>query len=255
MRSINDNLPAQYIPKPESHHSKFCGGGLALDAKSSDSSLPHWLIRDALKEIFSHFDMTHYVGRGRVRGKSDLSRVSTYITEYLTRTPFLLGKIQYKYHGIPSGTMFTNVLNTVCLTSLVAWSQEILNLDFSYCVYGDNIHTDYRLSRSNCCRMVSLLHNEVGVELKCDPPGLTPCVAYCKTNCHMGYGYWTGLRLSNILSRCDKQYIVDVAHCLCSRVYPLLNEQKKQLMAFVRGFKFKPLPLPERAKLLGMAWQ
>lgn len=91
------------------------------DYSGFDAKIPAWLIRDAFRIIYDCFDMTP---------EDDLKFKK--LIQYFINTPIqnMDGRRFQKDHGVPSGSMFTNIVGTICnllmtLTVLIILYGEI----------------------------------------------------------------------------------------------------------------------------------
>ncbi|APG78239.1 RdRp [Hubei partiti-like virus 11] len=91
---------------------------LMTDLSQFDKSVPPWLIRDAFGIVMENFDFTRVVGSdGKVwdvnpdRTKRRISRM----IDYFINTPVRLcnGERYRKRGGVPSGSMWTNIVDTI----------------------------------------------------------------------------------------------------------------------------------------------
>lgn len=91
---------------------------LMVDYRQFDKSIPPWLIRDAFTIVFDSIDFHHVIdSEGKtwpVRPDRTLRRVKKLIN-YFINTPVRLptGERFRKTGGVPSGSVFTNIIDTI----------------------------------------------------------------------------------------------------------------------------------------------
>uniref|UniRef100_A0A1Y1KG39 RdRp catalytic domain-containing protein n=1 Tax=Photinus pyralis TaxID=7054 RepID=A0A1Y1KG39_PHOPY len=91
---------------------------LMVDYSGFDSTIPAWLIRDAFQILFDSFDFTKVVSSdGQVWPVNPMRthRRVRKLIQYFINTPFRLpdGRRFKKSHGVPSGSGFTNIIDTI----------------------------------------------------------------------------------------------------------------------------------------------
>jgi hypothetical protein len=91
---------------------------LMVDYKEFDKSIPPWLIRDAFKIIFDSFDLCSFESSdgkkwnaNPVRTKIRISALVKYFIDTPVRLPS--GERFRKNGGVSSGSMFTNIVDTI----------------------------------------------------------------------------------------------------------------------------------------------
>nr|QQO81403.1 RNA-dependent RNA polymerase [Soybean thrips partiti-like virus 7] len=112
---------AQWVQYSKGHMSYLQGQlpnswkWLGLDYSSYDSTVPPWLIRDAFDILCERIDFTRYHGNG-IPEPNNLRRLWRVIIKYFIETPIKLpsGKVVVKKGGVPSGSYFTSLVNSVC---------------------------------------------------------------------------------------------------------------------------------------------
>lgn len=84
---------------------------ITLDISEFDKHIPTWLISDAFDILWNSFE------QNKNRKKQAKKRkIFEWLKDYFINTPIMLpnGKIICKHHGIPSGSMFTQIIGSIC---------------------------------------------------------------------------------------------------------------------------------------------
>lgn len=123
LAKLKKNHPYYWIGRnitKESLSSKIPGDWIATDFKSFDVTVHHTLIKAAFKILekkidFNVYEQNSYEGDCRVTNPQSLHRLWKQIVDYFLHTPLVYkGKLyRGKEHGIPSGSMFTNLIGTL----------------------------------------------------------------------------------------------------------------------------------------------
>lgn len=89
---------------------------LNLDWSGFDATVPAWLIRDAFDILKRQLDFTRYRDKGRPTHPDTLPRLWNRVVHYFINTPMRLpnGVVRVKNQGVPSGSYFTNMVDTIC---------------------------------------------------------------------------------------------------------------------------------------------
>nr|UDL14380.1 MAG: putative RNA-dependent RNA polymerase [Partitiviridae sp.] len=88
------------------------------DYSQFDASIPAWLIRDAFQIVFDSFDLTKVIGSDgktwNVKPHRTNARIRKLI-QYFINTPIRMpdGRRFRKSGGVPSGSVFTNIIDTI----------------------------------------------------------------------------------------------------------------------------------------------
>lgn len=245
VRPIIDYLNTlDYVPSPETHCRLFCPGGIALDLNKSDTSLPHQLVKDVLTSIFDKFDLTCYAGFGKVRGRSDLSYLVETLKRYIVHTPFVSkgsSGISYAHHGVPSGSMFTNIITTIATRSLVKFALDFLRIQADIVTYGDNMYVS-REAAPYISHIIGIVESVAGVSIRVDENNIMGHLVYCKAHCCAEQTYRPGLWFRNVLARCKPIYTGAVAYALSTRVFKPTPMQRRQLLHIAWSVGVRSLP-------------
>nr|QZZ63397.1 hypothetical protein [Leuven Partiti-like virus 3] len=100
---------------------------MMTDIKEFDKAVPPWLIRDAFNIIFDSMDFEHVIGSDgniwNVNSDRTRRRINRLI-KYFINTPVRLpsGERYRKSGGVPSGSMFTNIIDTIVNVILTRFS-------------------------------------------------------------------------------------------------------------------------------------
>uniref|UniRef100_A0AB39BZR5 RNA-dependent RNA polymerase n=1 Tax=Apis mellifera associated partiti-like virus 2 TaxID=3119604 RepID=A0AB39BZR5_9VIRU len=215
--AIRDHLPDDWVPTPAKYHYRFCGRRSAsADYSNFDSTVPSRIIRDAFRIIRSWFDFSRYNGGAIPYSATSLERLWAFLVEYFIYTPHLLpdstDTIRVKYHGVPSGSMFTNVVDTICSRIITTYLHRVNHCKASVTTYGDDVH--FRDCTCQPSKLETAADLAFGMKLKIMPGNEHGCLTYCKSECHKSKPYHEGIWYRNILNTCHKKFLGAVAECL-----------------------------------------
>lgn len=242
--AIKDVLPDDYVPTPENCHSTFCGG-LGYDFKSFDTSVPWWLKVVAFYLLFEAFDFSEYAQGGIPKSRYSLVRLFKFVQYVYLNTPFTfaqLAKRVHTRHGVPSGGMLTNVLDTIISRLVIHYLHAARGCYPRIKTYGDDCHTskcdcDASILSSECLRLFKM-------NLKIEHGNEHGCLTYCKVECHMGQGFRSGVQFANILNTCQPQYRSLTAYC-CTFLY-VTQDQCDELKGLFYNLEIDKETAPDR---------
>lgn len=117
---------------------------LAADWSNFDASVPAWLIRDAFDILRSNLDFSQYQFRGAPTHEDSLPNLWKAIVRYFINTPLKLptGEVVFKSGGVPSGSYFTSLIDSVINCIVTHHLMLSLKVDYSHSafwVYGDDV--------------------------------------------------------------------------------------------------------------------
>lgn len=251
-RPIIDTLPDDYIPTPERCHYPFCTSGYSVDFESFDQTVPLWLLKLCFDNLMSRFNLEYYAdlgeGAAKVSSKYSLSYLIYYIRRYLCYTPFRIGnKLFKKYHGMPSGSMLTNILDTMISYTVMTYAHKIASCPAIIKTYGDDTHIAHcccfnprGVSTPAAVGLVERVQRLFGMNIKLQETLPMRCHAYCKKKCFLGTTYHDGLWFSNILNCCQRKYIPAVAYQLATPDFQATKIQREQLLQIAKKGELPP---------------
>jgi len=113
---------------------------LGLDWSAFDSNVPAWLIRDCFHILKDQINFTEYQGWGSPSTPGTLEQLWKTIVDYFINTPikFPDGHVEKKGQGVPSGSYFTNIMDSLC-------SSVMKNYLFDACNIKYDVDADWEL--------------------------------------------------------------------------------------------------------------
>lgn len=124
---------------------RFGNAWVSIDYSAYDQSIPDWLIRDAFRILWDVMFCGRPVGR-KYRAKWDIM-VNDFIHKAFIGPE---GRLVYANHGVPSGSMWTNIVDSVCNLIIVYtyfYNCKRRNTglkDIRMCVCGDDNLVGYK---------------------------------------------------------------------------------------------------------------
>uniref|UniRef100_A0AB38ZJS9 RNA-dependent RNA polymerase n=1 Tax=Crocidura lasiura ribovirus 19 TaxID=3139497 RepID=A0AB38ZJS9_9VIRU len=231
-RSLALWKPADYEPKPETHHGEWCGTILAWDSDFSrfDSTVPQWLVEYALDVIESRLRFDEYITGEKPYKATSLQRLWQFIRHYFVHTPFLLdGKVHTKRHGVPSGSRFTNVVDTIISSAVLSYLHATNECNARVITYGDDGHNKFCTCDPSAVVKGAL--QAFGMLLKVQFPNEHGCLTYCQAECHNGEPFHPGIWFANILNCAPTHCAGLVAYCLMMSARPT-KQQARELRGY-----------------------
>nr|QZZ63398.1 hypothetical protein [Leuven Partiti-like virus 4] len=114
---------------------------LGMDWTAFDANVPSWMIRDAFQILREQMDFSKYQERGVPTHDFTLDTLWNHLVHYFINTPIKLptGEVLKTRRGVPSGSYFTNILDSVINAIAVHYCLESLNVRYSKCWFmGDD---------------------------------------------------------------------------------------------------------------------
>lgn len=210
-------LPNDWVPTPRTHHSKYCGRkSRSMDFSKFDSSIHRKLISIAFDLLTEMLIMDgYYVGsdgeRYGIYKPNEILRLWNFIRYYFIYTPFYTVEnptTRVKAHGVPSGSQFTNLIDTI-ISKLV--TEYIHQNECRVTTYGDDVHV---AACAHTEQFIECAATKLGLKVKVEYPNIHGCLTYCKVQCHLGHPFRPGIWFSNVLNKARKKYKKMVLECL-----------------------------------------
>nr|APG78321.1 RdRp [Hubei partiti-like virus 51] len=237
---IIEQLPEHYILDPRTHHNTLCGiGGVKTDFSNFDASVPYWLLEACVNNLFSRIE-DEYEDGGK---KITLMPLLDAIRQYILRTPYIYkGRRFVKYHGVPSGSAFTNILDSMASYALLFNAHRKCLGPLYIATYGDD--AAYRCEGCRFEDVARYLEGECGMKVKKEEGLGNNCLVYCKKYCYLGEPIHPTLWFINILN-CVRhwKYRRGVAWQLAH--WPF-NPTPDQYDLLIKRYRARPGPLPRR---------
>lgn len=236
---IIEQLPDHYILDPKTHHNTLCGeGSVKTDFSNFDASVPYWLLKDCVNNLFARIEDEYEHDEKKLSLMPLLAAIKTYIL----RTPYVYkGKHYRKYHGVPSGSAFTNILDSMASYALLYNAHRECFGPCYIATYGDD--AAYRCGCS-FDRVARYLEEECGMKVKREEGLGYGCIVYCKKYCYFGTPIHPTLWFVNILN-CVRhwKYRRGVAWQLAHAPF---NPTPDQYDLLIKRYRARPGPLPRR---------
>nr|APG78280.1 RdRp [Hubei partiti-like virus 52] len=220
------------VPTPENRCYSLCGEDtIDTDFSGFDASVPAWLINAAFDRIKETFDFSTYICGSPVSKRYSLERLFEWVRYGFIHSQYQSLSLRgTKHHGVPSGSAFTWLINTICSRMLLDYVTKHLGLKESVVdTYGDDGHITHAKPHSEAiCEVLTSLSFSVKIDFA------SPCGhnTYCKTECHNGIPFHEGLWARNILACCREGYEGAVAWCLLkSNSWTILQESQLRSLA------------------------
>nr|APG78219.1 RdRp [Hubei coleoptera virus 5] len=238
-QSISDEIDfTKHIPKPETFHNQWCTPfTYQLDISSFDASVPRWLIYTAFAIIFSRFNLEYYLGRGKVNKRFSLQHLVNVIIHNFIYTKFTTttnSTIRQKKNGVPSGSAFTNIIDSIISKLLCSYvlRKELSRPLYHVHTYGDD--TMFKTALSFNPDSILATYESLGFKIRFEPQLANGCNIYCKAWCLGGIQFHPGKWFSNILSCCrDDRYWNSLIYALILTYRPT-TLQTTELLRLVR---------------------
>nr|BBE15517.1 RNA-dependent RNA polymerase [Osugoroshi virus 2] len=234
-QSILDDIDfTAHVPRASTFHHKWCKPfTYQLDVSSFDASVPSWLIYIAFALIFSRFDAEHYKHHGKVNKRYSLQHLQEVIIHNFIYSRFVTPtnpKVRRKSHGVPSGSVFTNIIDSIVSKLVCNYVIGKQVDDMLIHTYGDDTMFNTCGSRINT-ELVSITYKSLGFEIRFEEALPNGCRVYCKEWCLSGLPFHPGEWYSNIISCIkDERFLGALIYALLITFSPT-PLQAKQLLA------------------------
>nr|WKV33860.1 MAG: RNA-dependent RNA polymerase [Riboviria sp.] len=103
-----------------------------VDWSRFDANVPAWLIRDAFDILRDQIDFSRYRDYGTPTDPDTIPRLWNRIVHYFINTPMKLpdGRIRVKAKGVPSGSYFTNLIDTIVSAIVARYIFRVMDTKF-----------------------------------------------------------------------------------------------------------------------------
>lgn len=231
-----DALPETWVPSPETHHKEFCGYmSKSMDYSKFDTSINARFIKDAFAILKEHLDFSYYQGGAFKANPEHLNNIWNFLVRYFIYTPFKTSEnenIRRKHHGVPSGSQFTNLIDTIVSYLTTCYIHLKQDCFCKINTYGDDVHCSNCRCNNDALKLHAL---RIGLKLKVELPNEHGCLTYCKAECHKGIPFHSGQWFSNIMNKAG-YYLKEVIECIMH--YSPTLKQYKQLLSKWKSLRY-----------------
>lgn len=215
--AFSDYIPDDWVPTPASHHDLWCNANSrSFDFSNFDASVSDTLIRIAFELLYNRMNFCSYQGGAIPKSKTSLRRLWRFLVRYFIHTPYCISNdvdtIRQKHHGVPSGSMFTNLIDTIVSRLVLEYLHLVHGCEADTTTYGDDAHSRY--CSCNQGDLETRAMEDFGMKLKVEKPNEHGCLTYCKAECHLGQPFHDGQWFRNILN-CTPFYKETIDCLLC----------------------------------------
>lgn len=182
--ALKDRIPSTWVPRPATHHDLFCSyKSKSYDFTQFDAHVSRPIIRLAFSILRDCFDFSEYQCGSKPYSKTSLNRLWAFVVDNFIYTTYAVqGRIYNKKHGVPSGSMFTNLIDTIASRYILTCLHRIRGCNADICTYGDDCHVTGCVCNNEAYDADALFD----VSLKVVAPNEHGCLTYCKSECHLG---------------------------------------------------------------------
>jgi hypothetical protein len=169
---------------------------LGLDYSAFDVNVPAWLIRDAFSILRENLNFSRYEYYGAPTHPETLPNLWSAIIQYFINTPIKTkaGKIVVTKTGIPSGSYFTNLIDSVCNAIMLHYALLHENIKYyEHFVMGDDSLVRVKKGDVNLYTFAEFIKQSFGAVINPEKSELGP------------YVQWLGYRLGPQYPTCNIQ--------------------------------------------------